>query len=129
MSFDTMSPWEALRWFQPPQVTHVTLPDGAVHQIIEANPQRVALIIADSAVTGRLSVSIDLVTQGAFGIPLTTANPYLVLLQSQLGPIVQAAWFGVTSLAPTDVLIMECLLKDWPQGDFDPITLANEQLP
>jgi hypothetical protein len=111
-----MSPWEEAEHFDLPAPTIVTVANGT-QQLVKANPQRVGLIVTNfcSAVVFLNPVFQAPSSNPSKGWPCINYAPPLVLLQSQLGVLVQCQWWANNTFAAScDLQVIELVMKDWP---------------
>jgi hypothetical protein len=107
-----LAPWEQLPYFQAPKIT--SYPNiGANFKAVDANPLRCALIFAASGTTNIFLLPSSLVSTSN-GIELVSTNPWIVLLQSEVGPLVQAEWWAGAGQAGANLTVIETLFAKWP---------------
>jgi hypothetical protein len=113
----SLSPWEELPYFQRIKETTVSVGASPATQIVEGNPQRVALVLGVASGGNPVNISTrpDLATNQ--GILIGSTFSALVLLQKDVGPLVASPWFAVAGFAGTAVTAIEVLLQSWPQED------------
>lgn len=117
MSFDTLSPWDANRWFQLPVYTETAATGANPQRVLEANPMRVGLWISFAPVgAGITSVapSSDLGPNGGFQVSNSTGA--FSVTHKDWGPLCQSEWF-VNASAGQVITTVELLLRDWPVPD------------
>lgn len=114
-ALDSLPPWEAIPYFELPRETAVALTANVSKQIVGANPQRVALIMAAQGVSAVI-VSTKNPASAASGIQLLGSLPPVQLLFQETGPLCQQAWFGFTTFDQS-VTVYEVVLSKWPRAN------------
>lgn len=115
-----LSPMDEMLWFNSPVMNRFSSAQTNVtFQCAQANPMRVGIIF--SVFSGG-SFIINIVdpqnpANGTIqGITITQAMLPFMITQADWGPLVQSAWFAVsTGAIPPNLAVFEITLKDWPQ--------------
>lgn len=117
MSFDTLPPWDANRWFQLPVYTETAATGVNPQRVLDANPMRVGLWFSFAPVgAGITSVapSPDLGPNGGFQVNNSTGA--FQLTHKDWAILCQSEWF-VNASAGQVITTVELLLRDWPEPD------------
>lgn len=112
-AIDSLSPWEAIPYFQAPRESLVALLANTPGQLCKADPQRVALIFSCSG-ANTVSVSLSANPVSGQGLNISGSFPPIQLLFAEVGPYVQQAFFGLTSFG-LNVTVIEVTLAKWPK--------------
>lgn len=117
----SLSPMDEMMWFATPTETYVAVASGTLTPILEANPMRVGFVVSVSLGPGDAQITTNAQNplDGVSGLTLsaTLAQP-LVILQRDLGPLAQVAWYATCAGATASAFltIIEIVLRAWPEG-------------
>jgi hypothetical protein len=107
-----LSPRDQLAYFDAPILSQATVA-LATAQILEANPDRVAIIWGQTA-TNSCRIGPGPNVSGSVGILITTTTQPFEVYQSQAGNLAQVAWHGAAIGGPCVISIVEVILRRWP---------------
>lgn len=110
---DSMAPWDAAPYFQQVTEVGVALAAGTPKSLCKADPNRVALILSSSAL-GSATVTLNPNGTTTIGMTVGGTIPPIILIYSEVGPLVQQEWFGVASNITT-ITVYEVRLAKWPK--------------
>ena len=114
---DNMAPWDAIKYFATPVDSSLLVP-GTITQILEGNPQRVALLFSAVAATCGVSPFGE-TAAGAFPILITSTNRPTLFTFRDHGVIVQMPWW-VNAGVGQPLTVWQLILNDWP-GEDQPV--------
>lgn len=113
MSFDAMSPWDAVTWFETPTVTYVSVTVATLKQVVAANVRRVYLAFISQNQAGHAYAPNTTPFTGK-GYISSSNVPSIEFRFADHGPLVTSEWF-VYPAATITVTVVEVILRDWPR--------------
>jgi len=113
-SFNKMAPWDELAYFFTPTQTEVLIqPAPNPTPICLANPNRVALMIANFG-NNVCQVGINGDMPANVGINLSNGTLPLILNFKDHGPLPQLQWFAMGGVGGFTISVFEVVLREWP---------------
>ena len=104
-----MPPWDEMTYFQPVKETTFSVASGTPQLVAQLDPMRVAILFSASG-TGGCTLSTLGTVQIDQGMRLLTDDKPIILLQSQVGNLVQAEWHCAFQ-ATTKLTVFEIRLR------------------